>query len=81
VQAVGLAQGLVAEVDPASVQITLAGTMPALNAIPPDQVIAVVDATGRGPGTYTLDVNPRVPSGVSVQSVQPARVTVTIKAR
>ena len=32
-------------------------------------------------GTYTLDVAVRLPSGITLQTVQPIRVTVTIKAR
>jgi hypothetical protein len=41
----------------------------------------VVDAAGRGPGTYAVDVTVRVPAGVTAQSVQPTRVMLTIRAR
>ena len=81
VQAVGLAANQVAEVDPRTVEVILAGTIPALLAIAADQVSAAVDVSGRPPGTYQLDVTVRVPQGVTIQSVQPARVAVTIRNR
>ncbi len=81
VQVTGLGQNLAAEVDPVSVVTTLSGTTNALAAITPDQVSATVDATGLGPGTYTVDVLVRAPSGTTVQSVQPVRATLTIRAR
>jgi hypothetical protein len=55
--------------------------VPTLAGLPPEQVVASIDADGRGPGTYTFDVAVRVPSGVSVQTVQPTRVTLTIRPR
>ena len=57
------------------------GFTPYCDAHPAEQVVASIDAGGRGPGTYTLDVVVRAPSGVSVQTVQPARVTLTIRAK
>lgn len=77
----GLAAGQTAELDVTSVAVLIAGPVPTLANIPPEQVVASVDATGRTPGTHTLDVAVRVPAGVSVQTIQPARVTVTIKPR
>jgi hypothetical protein len=55
--------------------------MPTLSSLPPEQVLASVDTAGRGPGIYTLDVVVRAPAGVTVQTVQPSRVTVTIRSR
>jgi YbbR domain-containing protein len=78
---IGLAANLVADVDPSGISVLLAGPVPALVALAPDQVAATVDAGGRAAGTYTLDVAIKVPAGVSVQTVQPARVTVTIRSR
>jgi YbbR domain-containing protein len=77
----GLAANQTADLDQTNVGVLVAGPVPALASLPPEQVIASVDAGGRGPGTYTLDVAIRVPSGVSVQTVQPARVTVTIRPK
>ena len=81
VQATGLAATQVAEIDPRTVEVIVAGPVPALNAIAADQVSASVDVGGRPPGTYQLDVTVRVPQGVTIQGVQPARVAVTIRNR
>ncbi|MBI2773534.1 MAG: hypothetical protein HYX56_03465 [Chloroflexi bacterium] len=81
VQPSGLATGLVADIDPRTVDAVLAGNIPALAAIGADAVTAVVDLSGRAPGTYSLDVQVRAPSGIGVATVQPARVTVTIRPR
>ena len=80
VQPLTLGADLAATITPGTVDVVLSGTVPALAGIGTDAVTAVVDVTGRGPGTYTLDVVVRSPAGVSVQSVQPLRVTVTIRS-
>ncbi|HEV8669646.1 MAG TPA: CdaR family protein [Candidatus Limnocylindria bacterium] len=77
----GLATNQVADVDPTSVTVLFAGPVPALTALTTDQASATVDASGRAPGTYTLDVIVRAPSGVTVQTLQPPRVAVTIRSR
>jgi hypothetical protein len=81
VQATGLGSGFVAEFDPPSISLVVAGPVPALSGITAGQVVATVDAAGKGPGTYPVDVVIRVPAGTTAQSVQPTRVTLTIRAR
>lgn len=81
VQVVSLGPGLSADVDPRTVSAVLAGTVPVLSALGAESVTATVDASGRGPGTHSLDVGARVPGGTSLQSLQPTRVTVTISSR
>lgn len=81
VQATGLGSGFVAEFDPPTVSLVLAGPVPALSGIAAGQVVATVDAAGKGPGTYSVDVAVRTPAGTTAQSVQPTRVTLTIRAR
>ena len=81
VQATGLGSGFVAEFDPPSISIVAAGPVPALSGITAGQVVATVDATGKGPGTYPVDVVVRTPGGITAQTVQPTRVTLTIRAR
>lgn len=78
VQPLNVASALTAEVDPTTVDVVLAGSLPALNALSGGQVAATVDAAGRGPGVHSLEVVVQAPSGTAVESVQPARVTVTI---
>jgi YbbR domain-containing protein len=81
VQATGLGSGFVAEFDPPAISIVVAGPVPALSGITTGQVVATVDATGKGPGTYPMDVFVRIPAGTTAQSVQPTRVTLTIRTR
>ena len=81
VQASGLGSGFVAEFDPPSVSVVVAGPVPALSGLTAGQVVATVDATGKGPGTYPVDVVVRTPTGTTAQSVQPTRVTLTIRTR
>ena len=57
--------------------------------IPAGQVLDLLDINkddvyldlAGGPGTYSVPVTVRLPSGATVQSVQPARVTVTIRSK
>lgn len=81
IQAVGLAPTQSAEIDPRTVEVIVAGPVPTLSGLAGDSVSAAVDVSGRPPGTYQLEVTVRVPQGVTIQSVQPARVTVTIRNR
>jgi YbbR domain-containing protein len=81
VQASGLGSGFVAEFDPPTISVVVVGPLPALSGITAGQVLATVDATGKGPGTYPLDVSIRTPAGTTAQSVQPTRVTLTIRTR
>jgi YbbR domain-containing protein len=81
VQASGLGSGFVAEFDPPTISIVVAGPVPALSGIAPGQVVAMVDATGKGPGTYPIDAVVRTPAGTTAQTVQPTRVTLTIRTR
>src|SRR6267142_1550130 len=74
VQIQNVGSSFVAETDVGSVTVTVAGPAPALTAMTVDQVVVTVDASGKGPGTYTVDAVVRVPTGVTAQSVQPQRV-------
>jgi len=77
----GLGPNLTAELDPRTTEVVLAGAVPALSALAADAVTASVDATGKGPGTYVIDLAVRVPAGLTAQSVQPTRATLTIKSK
>jgi YbbR domain-containing protein len=81
VQATGIGSGFVAEFDPPTISLVLSGPVPALSGITPAQVSATVDAAGKGPGTYPVDILIRTPAGTTAQSVQPTRVTLTIRTR
>ena len=81
VQVQNLGTGLDATTDPSTVTIVVAGPAPTLAALTPDQFGVTVDAAGRAAGTSSADVSVRVPQLATLQSVTPARVTLTIKAR
>lgn len=80
VQPLNTGPELAVSIEPGTASAVITGTVAAINALTVDAVTAVVDVSGRGPGTYTLEVTVRAPSGLTVQSVQPTRVTVTIKS-
>lgn len=80
VRSSGLEPGQSAEVSPGTVSVILGGTLPVLEGLVPGSVVASVDASGRGPGTYTLAVAVAAPGGTTVESVQPQQVTVTIRS-
>lgn len=77
---VNVAPGTSAAVDPRTIDVVLAGTVPLLSALGGDAVTATVDIGGRGPGTYTLDISVRAPSGTTIQALQVARASVTIRS-
>jgi YbbR domain-containing protein len=81
VQVNGLGSGFVADLDPATISLVVAGPVPALSGITTAQIAATVDAAGKGAGTYTVDVVIRTPTGTTAQTVQPTRVTLTIRTR
>jgi YbbR domain-containing protein len=75
----GLARGLNASVSPDSADVILSGPLPALQALAPDAVQVVVDASGLSAGTY--NVKPRIlslPQSLNVQSVLPETIQVII---
>lgn len=81
VQATGVAAGLAGEADPTTVSVVVAGPAGTLATLGPNDVVATVDAGGKGPGSYPADVVLRVPPGVTVISLQPARVTLTMRSK
>ena len=81
VTATGVGTGLVADTDPRSVDVVVAGPIAILAAMAADAVTATVDATGRTSGSGPADVVLRLPAGVTASSLQPARVTLTIRPR
>lgn len=75
----GLRRGLAASISPVQVDVILAGPLPTLNDLLPEDVQVLIDASGMSPGTYQL--KPRVPvtpDAVRVQSIVPDAVQVII---
>ena len=79
VEVLNVAAGRVGRVQgTGSVDVILDGPLPVLNAMAASELRATVDAGGASTGTLTLTVNVKAPDGVTVKSVQPASVAVTI---
>ena len=78
VQPLNLVPGFRAEIAPSTVDVLLSGTLPALNALLASDVRVTVEAQDRGRGSHALAVSASAPEGITVQSVQPANVNVTI---
>jgi YbbR domain-containing protein len=81
VQITGVGGAVTVETDPTTVSVVVAGPAATLSALGANDVSATVDAAARGPGQYQADVVLRVPTGVTVISVQPTRVTLTMRSR
>jgi YbbR domain-containing protein len=79
VEVIGLEPGVNAVISPSTVDVILAGPLPVLNSLLPDDVHVRVDLTGLGVGTYQLIPDVVVAGlGVTVQSILPGTVEVTI---
>jgi YbbR domain-containing protein len=79
VEVVGLTPGLSAGISPASVDVILTGPLPVLNALQPADVHVRVDVSSLAAGTYQLVPDVLVvEQGVTVQSILPGTVEVTI---
>lgn len=79
IEPIGVPGGRIARVQGSgSVEVILEGPLPVLNAMVSGDLRATVDVAGASTGTFSLQVNVKAPDGVSVKSVQPATVTVTI---
>jgi YbbR domain-containing protein len=76
----GEAPGTSAVVSPSSIDVRLTGTLAQFQLLRPEDVRAVLDLAGRGPGTYEIEPRIVVPQGIKVEEVQPERLTVSVLA-
>jgi YbbR domain-containing protein len=76
----GLAPGLEIVGDVQPVDVTLNGPAPILQTLTPRDFRVVLDLTGLGPGRYDLEPKVAVPGGFTLERVEPARVSVTLRA-
>ncbi len=74
---VGVPVGEIPEFAEREAVVTIA-TKPGSPAVKPDEIKAIVDLSGKGPGVYTLPVQIVGPP-VEVQSLSPASVTITVE--
>lgn len=75
---VNLRPGLAGAVSPTQVNVVLAGPLWSLQGLDLGSVKVALDCKDLQEGTYQLQPSVSVPSGVSVNSVAPAQVTVTL---
>ena len=69
---------LVAQAEPAVVNVTLRGTRDGLARLAPDEVTAYVDVGGLGAGEYSLDVHADLERDAGVTRIDPGNVQVRI---
>lgn len=74
----GLAPGLNATVNPASVSIEIAASSEQIPSLATGGIVVSVDVSGMGTGTYSLIPKVSVPSGVEWDSIAPPQVQVTL---
>ncbi len=77
----GMPEGVVVNVPIRSVQIILAGPLPKLNNLGPDDVQAVLDlSTINGEGVFTLKPQILTPSDIRVEAVIPEEIQIEVRA-
>lgn len=75
------AAGVQAVVVPSRATVTLRGSREELSGIQDNEVLALVDLAGLGPGQYRLPLHVDVPSTVQVAKTTPETVTVEVRLR
>lgn len=79
VEIVGLTPGLQAVVSPLVVDVILSGPVPVLNSLKPSDIRVKIDLAGFSAGTFQLlPVVDFLPEGVSIVSILPSTIEVTI---
>jgi YbbR domain-containing protein len=73
-----LRENLIARPVPNAVDVILRGSREGVNRVDTDEVVARVDLSGLGPGTYTLPVHVENPTRAGVARILPATIQVQI---
>jgi len=76
----GLGEGLQAEMSPSAVAVEVEGSPQAVEALRPEDLRAVAQAAGLGPGTYRLRPQVEVPSRVRVLTLRPDEIRLVVRA-
>jgi YbbR domain-containing protein len=75
-----LGEGLAATPSQGSVNVTLSGDVPTLQALAPDSISVTVDASNLGPGLYAAPVTVQAPAGTGVVRTDPGQLGIAISA-
>ncbi|MCL4466460.1 MAG: CdaR family protein [Chloroflexi bacterium] len=75
----GVSADSVATVNPSTIEVTISGPMPSLLQLGSQDVRAVIDVSGRQPGTYTVAPIVNIPAGLKLESTKPDKVSVTVR--
>jgi len=73
-----VSSGLVASTNVRQVTIELSGSRTRLDGLAPDDFTAFVDGSGKGPGTYALEISLRGDGTDSIKSVTPASAALIV---
>ena len=73
-----LPSGLTTDLN-SSISITVSGTESLINSLKGENIDCFVDLNNLGEGTYNLQVNTKLPEGISRISLSPANISVTLK--
>jgi YbbR domain-containing protein len=60
--------------------VTLNGPAPTLQSLTPRDFRVTVELTGLGPGRHEIEPKVAIPGGFTLERVEPARATLTIRA-
>jgi YbbR domain-containing protein len=75
----GLGPGLELADPPRTVELTITGPAPTLQGLSARDFRVALDLAGRGPGQHTIPLQPQVPTGFRLESLNPTTLTVTIR--
>jgi YbbR domain-containing protein len=78
-EATNVPAGLAADLEQATVEVVLRGSLPDLNAIAAEDLDATVDLTDQEVGEIDLPVQVQAPAGTTVVSVTPPSIAVTVR--
>jgi YbbR domain-containing protein len=81
VQTGDLKQGLAVTLAPDGVTVTVAGSLPVLDALAGDAITARIDLADVTPGTYQLSPKIELPANVELIVVTPSDIQVTVSAQ
>lgn len=78
IEATGLGLGLGALISPTTATVRILGPLVQLNELTLENLQVVVNLEGKGPGTYQLTLEVRLPAGLRAEDVVPTLVDVTV---